>query len=61
MKNPEAASQWRHNMESVAKATPFFKQFPWIMTIVNLIPTGLICKLLPDVAMVLSVHTVCHT
>ncbi|UKZ80114.1 hypothetical protein TrVFT333_007879 [Trichoderma virens FT-333] len=56
MSDPKAARSWRNAMVSVAAATPFIKQFPWILRIVRAFPHAVLSYLLPDVSRLLGVH-----
>ncbi|RFU72711.1 cytochrome p450 [Trichoderma arundinaceum] len=56
MSDPKAAQSWRNAMVSVGAATPFIKQFPWIIKIVRTLPHTVLAYFLPDVSRLLGVH-----
>ncbi|KAL7943922.1 cytochrome P450 [Trichoderma barbatum] len=56
MNDPIAAQSWRNAMISVAAATPFIKQFPWIIKMVTAVPHVLLSYMLPDLSRLLGVQ-----
>ncbi|KAL7905486.1 cytochrome P450 [Trichoderma velutinum] len=56
MHDPIAAQSWKNAMISVATATPFIKQFPWIIKIITALPHALLSYMLPDLSRLLGVH-----
>ncbi|EOD53180.1 putative cytochrome p450 protein [Neofusicoccum parvum UCRNP2] len=59
-RNPEAAKSWRRSMLAVSQATPFMKQFPWLLSRVMLLPDWVLqwglTRAQPDVAGLLGTH-----
>ncbi|KAL1619767.1 hypothetical protein SLS56_009968 [Neofusicoccum ribis] len=59
-RNPEAAKSWRRSMQAVSQATPFMKQFPWLLSRVMLLPDWVLqwglTRAQPDVAGLLGTH-----
>ena len=52
------AEEWSRTISAVAKLTPFIKQFPWILRVVQTIPIFAVQAVMPDLARVLHLHDV---
>jgi len=56
--NPDKAREWSATVQAIAEATPFVKQFPWIIDYALKIPLEVLRALHPVLAGLLAVHHV---
>lgn len=52
------AEEWHRTIRTVAKLTPFAKQFPWVIDVVRNLPVGPFKMIMPDMARLLQLHHV---
>jgi hypothetical protein len=56
--NPDKAREWSATTQAIAEATPFVKQFPWIIDYALKIPLRVLRRVHPVLAGLLAVHHV---
>ena len=58
LEDPGLARQWKATISAIASMTPLFKQFPWLHSVVDLVPKSILRRYLPKFARIQSLRAV---